>query len=76
MYARKVYSTEDRKGVFGEGGEITERGARSVAQGIDVKIKRVAGPLIAEKQFFDEVAEYHKSGKIPERYIKKDEQTT
>ena len=57
-------------------GEITERGARSVAQGIDVKIKRVAGPLIAEKQFFDEVAEYHKSGKIPERYSKKDEQTT
>ena len=57
-------------------GEVTERGARSVAQGLDVKIKRVAGPLLAEKQFFDEIAEYHKSGKIPERSSKKDEQTT
>lgn len=57
-------------------GEITERGARAVAQGLDVKIKRVAGPLIAEKQFFTEVEEYHKSGKIPERFSKKDEQTT
>ena len=57
-------------------GEITKRGAQSVSQGLDVKIKRVAGPLIAEKQFFDEVAEYHTSGKVPERFSKKDEQTT
>ena len=57
-------------------GEVTKRGAQSVAQGLDVKIKRVAGPLLAEKQFFEEVAEYHTSGKIPERYIKKDEQST
>lgn len=56
-------------------GEITERAAKSVSQGLDVKIKRVAGPLLAEKQFFDEVAAYHATGKIPERY-NSNEQTT
>ena len=57
-------------------GEVTKRGAQSVISGLDVKIKRVAGPLIAEKQFFEEVVQYHESGKIPERFSKKDEQTT
>lgn len=49
-------------------GEITERGAKSVSQGLDVKIKRVAGPLVAEKEFFDEIAAYHATGAIPERF--------
>lgn len=49
-------------------GEINLRGAKAVAQGLEVKIKRVAGALVTEKQFFDEVAEYHTSGKVPERF--------
>lgn len=57
-------------------GQITKRGAQSVSQGLDVKIKRVAGPLVAEKQFFNEVEEYHKTGKIPERYNNSNEQST
>lgn len=56
-------------------GEITERGARSVSQGLDNKIKRVAGALVAEKKFFDDVIEYHQTGKIPERFNNGEQQT-
>ena len=57
-------------------GEVTKRGAQSVISGLDVKIKRVAGPLLAEKKFFEEVVEYHTSGRTPERYNNSNEQST
>lgn len=46
---------------------VTLQGAQAVIKGLDQKLNRVAGPLIAEKQFFEDVIAYKESGKLPER---------
>ncbi len=46
---------------------VTLPGAKAVVQGLDLKIKKTAGPLIAEQQFFKDVIVYKETGKLPER---------
>jgi len=50
-------------------GPVTIPGAKAVIQGLDTKLKKVAGPLMAEKQFFEEALAYKRDGTIPERLI-------
>lgn len=54
---------------------VTIQGARAVIGGLDNKLKRVAGPLIAEKTFFEQVLAYKKDGTLPERFNDGKEET-
>lgn len=47
--------------------ETSRRGAIAVSQGLQVKLNKVK-PIIDEKQFYDDIAEFHLNGTIPERY--------
>lgn len=48
-------------------GPVTVPGAKAVLNSIDLKLKQVSGPLMNEKEFFEDAIEYKRSGKIPER---------
>ena len=56
--------------------EVSPKAARAVMAGLDVKLKRVAGPLVEEKQFFADVIEYKENGKLPERFTIEDDKKT
>jgi len=47
---------------------VTLAGAKAVIQALDTKIKKVAGPLVSEKEFFEEVGEYKLHDRLPERF--------
>lgn len=56
-------------------GTIQKRGAKAVSEGLTLKIKKVAGALMEEKTFYDEVYKYHTDGTVPERYDKNGNKT-
>lgn len=49
-------------------GPVTKPGARAVIVGLEQKLRKVADPIKAEIQFFQEAIEYKESGKLPERF--------
>lgn len=48
--------------------DITVVGAKSVISGLENQLKKKAGPIQSEIDFFQEVIKYRESGAIPERY--------
>lgn len=53
--------------------EVSPKAARAVIAGLDVKLKRVAGPLVEEKKFFEDVIAYKENGTLPERFTIEDD---